>query len=172
MRASDLTPGERPGDVLEQGLGTVAKSYRARAPGQRGCVFGPAWATTNAASASPRMKEQTVGSYRASADVIPIAGIRREIPLMLLTSSFALGFIAATVVIQALFMSWGLRVIRWMEKNHLMVLTNHPTLATVILIAFLIVPITLDVTLWATFYYFHAALPGLEESLYFSIATF
>jgi len=42
----------------------------------------------------------------------------------------------------------------------------------VIWVLFLLVPIILDVTLWATFYYALAALPSFEEALYFSTVTF
>ena len=37
-------------------------------------------------------------------------------------------------------------------------------------VLFLLIPIVIDVTLWATLYY--AALPSFEEALYFSTVTF
>ena len=45
-------------------------------------------------------------------------------------------------------------------------------IATVIWVLFLLIPIVLDVTLWATFYYVGGALPSFEEALYFSTVTF
>jgi voltage-gated potassium channel Kch len=39
-------------------------------------------------------------------------------------------------------------------------------------ILFLLFPIILDITLWATFYYVSGALPSFEEALYFSTVTF
>ena len=91
---------------------------------------------------------------------------------MLVTFSFAFGLISATVVIQALFMSFGLHVFRWLAEHRPMAMVRYPTIAVVIWIGFLIIPIVLNVLLWATFYYVKAALPNFEESLYFSIVTF
>src|SRR3990170_243232 len=91
---------------------------------------------------------------------------------MLVQFSVAAGLIAATVAIQALFMSTGLRTFKWVEEHRPMVMTRKPTIATVIWILFLIIPIILDVTLWAIFYYVQGALPSFEESLYFSTVTF
>jgi voltage-gated potassium channel Kch len=42
----------------------------------------------------------------------------------------------------------------------------------VIWILFLLVPIVLDVTLWAAFYYASGALPTFEQAVYFSTVTF
>ena len=91
---------------------------------------------------------------------------------MLVTFSFAFALISATVVIQALFMSFGLHVFRWLAEHRPMAMVRFPTIAVVIWIGFLIIPIVLNVLLWATFYYVKAALPNFEESLYFSIVTF
>jgi voltage-gated potassium channel Kch len=91
---------------------------------------------------------------------------------MLVTFSLALGLIAATVATQALFMSIGLQIFRWVEEHRPMVMARSPTAASVIWIVFLIIPILIDVSLWAVFYYFQGALPSFEESLYFSIVTF
>jgi hypothetical protein len=91
---------------------------------------------------------------------------------MLVTVSLALGLIAATVATQALFMSIGLQIFRWVEEHRPMVIARSPTVASVIWIVFLIIPILIDVSLWAVFYYFQGALPSFEESLYFSIVTF
>jgi len=91
---------------------------------------------------------------------------------MLVTFSFAFALISATVVIQALFMSFGLHVFRWIAEHRPMAMVRYPTIAVVIWIGFLMIPIVLNVLLWATFYYVKAALPNFEESLYFSIVTF
>ena len=91
---------------------------------------------------------------------------------MLVQLSAAVGLIMATVAIQALFMSTGLRTLRWVEKRRPMVMARRPTIATVIWVLFLMIPIILDVTLWAIFYYAQDVLPSFEESLYFSTVTF
>src|SRR5262245_18575858 len=91
---------------------------------------------------------------------------------MLVQFSVAACLIAATVAIQALFMSMGLRAFKWIEKHRPTMTARKPTVITVIWVLFLLVPIILDVTLWATFYYARAALPSFEEALYFSTVTF
>ena len=91
---------------------------------------------------------------------------------MLIQLSAAAGLIAATVAIQALFMSAGLYTLRSVEKHRPMIMLRRPTIATVIWVLFLMIPIILDVTLWAIFYYAQNALPSFEESLYFSTVTF
>jgi hypothetical protein len=91
---------------------------------------------------------------------------------MLVTFILGLGLIAATVATQALFMSTGLQIFSWVEEHRPMAMARSPTVASVIWIVFLIIPILIDVSLWAVFYYFQGALPSFEESLYFSIVTF
>jgi len=86
--------------------------------------------------------------------------------------SMAAGLIAATVVIQALFMSAGLRTFKRIEEHRPGAMTHKPATTTVLWILFLLVPITLDVMLWATFYYASGALPSFEEAFYFSTVTF
>jgi hypothetical protein len=73
---------------------------------------------------------------------------------------------------QALFMSAGLRQFKSIEEHRPSIMVRWPTMITVVWILFLIVPIVLDVTLWAILYYLLEALPSFEESLYFSIVTF
>jgi voltage-gated potassium channel Kch len=90
---------------------------------------------------------------------------------MLVQFSAAAGLIAATVAIQALFMSTGLRTFKWIEEHRPKMMARNPTIVTVIWILFLLVPIILDITLWATFYV-QTALPNFEEALYFSTVTF
>jgi hypothetical protein len=91
---------------------------------------------------------------------------------MLVTFIRGLGLIAATVATQALFMSTGLQIFSSVEEHRPMAMARSPTVASVIWIVFLIIPILIDVSLWAVFYYFQGALPSFEESLYFSIVTF
>lgn len=91
---------------------------------------------------------------------------------MLLRLSLAAGLIAATVVIQALFMSVGMNTFKRIEERRPGAMTREPAITTVIWILFLLIPIILDVTLWGTFYYVSGALPSFEEALYFSTVTF
>ena len=91
---------------------------------------------------------------------------------MLVQFSVAACLIAATVVIQALFMSIGLRAFKSVEEHWPTMMARKPTSATVIWVLFFLVPIILDVILWATFYYAQAVLPSFEEALYFSTVTF
>jgi voltage-gated potassium channel Kch len=91
---------------------------------------------------------------------------------MLFRLSMAAALIAATVVIQALFMSVGLNTFKRIEEQRPGAMTHKPATTIVVWILFLLVPIILDVTLWATFYYVSGALPSFEEALYFSTVTF
>jgi hypothetical protein len=86
--------------------------------------------------------------------------------------SIAAGLIGATVVIQALFMSAGLNTFKRVEEHKPGAMTRNPAITIVAWVLFLLIPIVLDVTLWATFYYTSGALPSLEEALYFSTVTF
>ncbi|MEF0941431.1 potassium channel family protein [Rhizobium sp. BR 362] len=85
---------------------------------------------------------------------------------------FTGALIAATVVIQAVFMSAGLSVFRRMEVSRHVYLHRRPTVVTVVWVVYLIVPIILDVCIWAAFYYLSSALPDLEDAVYFSTVTF
>ena len=91
---------------------------------------------------------------------------------MLFRLSMAAALIAATVVIQALFMSAGLNTFKRIEENRPGAMTHKPATTIVLWVLFLLIPIILDVTLWATFYYVSGALPSFEEALYFSTVTF
>ena len=91
---------------------------------------------------------------------------------MFLRLGLGAGLIAATVVIQALFMSVGLNNFKRIEERGPGAMARRPATTTVIWILFLLIPIVLDVTLWATFYYGGGALPSFEEALYFSTVTF
>ena len=86
--------------------------------------------------------------------------------------SLGAGLIAATVVIQALFMTVGLNNFKRIEERRPGALARKPAITTVIWVLFLLIPIVLDVTLWATFYYGGGTLPSFEEALYFSTVTF
>ncbi|EJZ17329.1 potassium channel family protein [Rhizobium sp. Pop5] len=81
----------------------------------------------------------------------------------------AAALIAATVVVQAIFMAMGLRVFRRMDPGYL---SRHATVATVIWVTYLLIPIILDIGLWAFFYYATGALANLEDATYFSTVTF
>ena len=91
---------------------------------------------------------------------------------MLVQLGAAVGLIAATVAIQALFMSVGLHTLRWVDKHRPMVMPRRPTITTVIWVLFLMISVILDVTLWAIFYYAQRAMPSFEEAIYFSTVTF
>ncbi|MDK4741222.1 potassium channel family protein [Rhizobium sp. CNPSo 3464] len=91
---------------------------------------------------------------------------------MLFRLLLAGALIAATVAIQAVFMSAGLSVFRRMEVSHRNFLLRQPTFVTVVWIVYLIIPIILDVCIWALFYYMSSALPNLEDAAYFSTVTF
>jgi small-conductance mechanosensitive channel len=91
---------------------------------------------------------------------------------MFVRLSLAAGLIAVTVVIQALFMSAGLNTFKRIEEHRPGALASKPATTTVVWILFLLIPIILDVALWATFYYMSGALPSFEEALYFSTVTF
>jgi hypothetical protein len=91
---------------------------------------------------------------------------------MLFRLSMAAALIAATVVIQALFMSAGLNTFKRIEENRPGAMAHKPATTIVLWVLFLLIPIILDVTLWATFYYVSGALPSFEEALYFSTVTF
>src|SRR5262245_5020488 len=86
--------------------------------------------------------------------------------------SMAAALIAATVVIQALFMSAGLNTFKQIEEHRSGLMARRPATTTVVWILFLLLPIILDVILWATFYYVSGALPSFEDALYFSTVTF
>ncbi len=86
---------------------------------------------------------------------------------MFVRLSLGAGLIAATVIIQALFMSAGLNTFKRIEELRPGAMASKPATTTVIWILFLLIPIILDVTLWATFYCASGALPSFEEALYF-----
>ncbi len=85
---------------------------------------------------------------------------------MLIQLSAGASLIAATVAIQALFMSAGLYTLRSVEKHRPMMMLRRPTIATVIWVLFLMIPIILGVTLWAIFYYAQNALPSWNHSIF------
>lgn len=90
---------------------------------------------------------------------------------MLLQLLLAGCLIGATVVVQAMFMSIGLRTLKSMEEiGHKML--QRPNLVVVVWILFLLIPIAIDVVLWASLYRFRNALPNFEDALYFSTVTF
>jgi voltage-gated potassium channel Kch len=91
---------------------------------------------------------------------------------MFIQLAIGAGLIGATVAVQSLCMSAGLRAFGWLEENRARAFTRHRAMLTVMSVLFLIIPIVVDIALWAAFYYFSAALPDFEEALYFSTVTF
>ncbi len=69
---------------------------------------------------------------------------------MFLRLGLGAGLIAATVVIQAVFMSVGLNNFKRIEERRPGAMARKPATTTVIWILFLLIPIVLDVTLWDT----------------------
>ena len=53
-----------------------------------------------------------------------------------------------------------------------MFMPRWPTITTVIWVLFLMIPVILDVTPWAIFYYAQRAMPSFEDAIYFSTVTF
>jgi voltage-gated potassium channel Kch len=79
--------------------------------------------------------------------------------------------IGTTVVVQAAFMSVGLRTLKSMEEtSHKML--KRPNLVVVVWVLFLLFPIAIDVVIWAAVYRLRSALPSFEEALYFSTVSF
>lgn len=85
---------------------------------------------------------------------------------------FGSSLIAATVAIQAAFMSAGLKVFRRLEETRPEFLSKRPTTITVVWVIYLMIPIMIDVCLWAVFYALIGALPSFEDAIYFSTVTF
>ncbi|MGX5800708.1 potassium channel family protein [Bradyrhizobium sp. Arg314] len=80
--------------------------------------------------------------------------------------------ISITVAIQAMFMSIGLRRLKFMEANRRSSLEKWPTFVIVVWIIFLTIPIVLDVLLWALLYYVTGSLRDFEDAFYFSMVSF
>lgn len=80
--------------------------------------------------------------------------------------------ISITVVIQAAFMSSGLRVLKVMEDQDRPIMKSKPHIVVVVWILFLLIPVVLDVFIWATVYKMRGALPSFEDALYFSTVSF
>ena len=80
--------------------------------------------------------------------------------------------IATTVVVQSMFMSVGLGMLKSMEDGRHPLLRRRPTLVVVLWVLFITIPVAIDVVLWAMLFLFKGALPSLEEALYFSTVTF
>ena len=80
--------------------------------------------------------------------------------------------IAVTVVIQAGFMSLGLGRLKSMEAAGHSLLTRRPNLVVLAWVLFLLIPIAIDVLLWAWLFVLRGAIPNFEDALYFSIVTF
>jgi hypothetical protein len=91
---------------------------------------------------------------------------------MLLQVLLAGCLIAVSAALQALFMTCGLRKLKGMEENGHALLRRRPALVVVCWILFLLVPVLVDIVLWAWVYTARGALPDFEEALYFSAVTF
>ena len=90
---------------------------------------------------------------------------------MFLRLGLGAGLIAATVVIQALFMSVGLRTTSSGSKTAAWGHGSQTRYHDNDLDPLLLIPIVLDVTLWSTFYYVEAHYRASRKSL-FSTVTF
>ena len=90
---------------------------------------------------------------------------------MLLQLLLAGSVIAVTVIVQAAFMSTGLGTLKMLEEDGHKIL-KRPNFVVVLWILFLLVPIAIDVVLWACLYRIRNILPDFEEALYFSTVTF
>lgn len=91
---------------------------------------------------------------------------------MLMQLLLAGSLVAGTVVVQAAFMSIGLGTLKSMEENGHEILKRRPNLVVMLWILFLLIPVTIDVFLWACVYKLRGALPDFEDALYFSTVTF
>jgi voltage-gated potassium channel Kch len=90
---------------------------------------------------------------------------------MLMNFTVAAILIGVTVAIQAGFMSAGLTIFDRLEAGR-NALIAKPTVVIVVWILYLMIPVIIDVFVWAAFYSMVAALPSFEDSLYFSTVTF
>lgn len=91
---------------------------------------------------------------------------------MFLQLVWAGALIAATVVVQAIFMSAGLGKLKSMENRQHPFLKRWPTLVVVLWVLFITIPVGIDAVLWATLFWFRGALPNFGDALYFSTVTF
>jgi len=91
---------------------------------------------------------------------------------MLVQLALAAVLIGVTVIIQALFMSSGLQVLKTMERQRHHILKQQPHFIVVLWILFLLIPVVLDVFIWAAAYRMKGAVPNFEDALYFSMVTF
>ena len=80
--------------------------------------------------------------------------------------------IAVSVVIQAAFMSVGLRVLKRAHDRQDPVLQRQPTLVVVMWVLYLLLPIGVDIVMWAAVYTIRGDIPDTQDSLYFSTVTF
>jgi len=90
----------------------------------------------------------------------------------MLQLALAVLLIAVSVVIQAAFMSVGLRVLKREHDRGDGMLHRQPTFVVVLWVLYLLLPIAVDVVLWAAVYTFRGAIPDFEDALYFSTVTF
>jgi hypothetical protein len=87
-----------------------------------------------------------------------------------------LGMMVLTVIIHAMFMVGGAKIVRWRRSRH--DISGKETVKAVVisgLTIWMFLAIVLDVLLWALIYLFIPlieALPDLETAFYFSMVTF
>ena len=82
------------------------------------------------------------------------------------------GLVGLTVVIQAVFMLTGLRVMETLRTTERRFTHHHATLIIVLFVLWMFLAVIIDVWLWAGIYVAIGAIGPLEEALYFSTATF
>jgi hypothetical protein len=82
------------------------------------------------------------------------------------------GLVGLTVVIQAVFMLTGLRVLETLRTAERRFAHHHATLIIVLFVLWMFIAVIIDVWVWAAVYVVIGAIEPLEEALYFSTATF
>jgi hypothetical protein len=87
-----------------------------------------------------------------------------------------LGMMVLTIIIHALFMVGGAKMVKW-RRSHFGDVGNETVKAALIslLTVWMFLAIVIEVWLWALLYLFHpliSTLPNLETAFYFSMVTF
>ncbi len=78
----------------------------------------------------------------------------------------------ATVIVQAMFMLGGLRVLERLRTNEREFGHHHATLIIVLFVLFMFLAVIVDVWIWAAVYVFVGAIGSFEDALYFSTTSF
>jgi hypothetical protein len=82
------------------------------------------------------------------------------------------GLVGATVIVQAMFMLGGLRVLERLRTNEREFGHHHATLIIVLFVLFMFLAVIVDVWIWAAVYVFVGAIGSFEDALYFSTTSF